>query len=92
MRRAAILGCGSGGMTMAVDLGMKGFKVNIFDFPEYDKNLGAIQERGNIEAIGNLEGKVEPDVITTEMDEAIGGADARAQEIDRLFDGLVLLW
>ncbi len=76
MKRAAILGCGSGGMTMAVDLGMKGFKVNIFDFPEYDRNLKAIQERGSIEAIGNLEGKVEPDVITTDMAEAVEGADA----------------
>jgi opine dehydrogenase len=76
MKRAAILGCGSGGMTMAVDLGMKGFKVNIFDFPEYDRNLKAIQERGSIEATGNLEGKVEPDVITTDMTEAIDGADA----------------
>jgi opine dehydrogenase len=63
-------------MTMAVDLGMKGFKVNIFDFPEYDKNLRAIQERGSVEAIGNLEGKVEPNVITTDMAEAIEGADA----------------
>ena len=39
---------------MAVDLGLKGFKVNIFDFPEYDRNLRAIEERGSIEAIGNL--------------------------------------
>ena len=39
VKRAAVLGCGSGGMTMAVDLGLKGFKVNLFDFPEYDRNL-----------------------------------------------------
>ncbi len=45
MKRAAILGCGSGGMTMAVDLGMKGFKVNLFDFPEYDKNLRVVEEK-----------------------------------------------
>ncbi|MHA2394748.1 MAG: NAD/NADP-dependent octopine/nopaline dehydrogenase family protein, partial [Promethearchaeota archaeon] len=76
MRRATILGCGSGGMAMAVDLGLKGFKVNLFDFPEYDTNLKIIEEKGNIEAYGNLEGKVEPDVITTDMGEAVEGADA----------------
>lgn len=61
---------------MAVDLGLKGFKVNLFDFPEYDRNLRAVEERGNIEATGNLEGRVEPDVITTDMAEAVDGADA----------------
>jgi opine dehydrogenase len=76
MRRAAILGCGSGGMTMAVDLGLKGFKVNMFDFPEFDTSLKAIEERGFVEATGKLEGKVEPDVITTDMAEAVEGADA----------------
>lgn len=61
---------------MAVDLGLKGFKVNLFDFPEYDTNLKIVEEKGNIEAYGNLEGKVEPDVLTTDMGEAIEGADA----------------
>jgi 2-polyprenyl-6-methoxyphenol hydroxylase-like FAD-dependent oxidoreductase len=42
LKRAAILGCGSGGMTMAVDLVWKGVKVNIFDFPEWDTNLRAV--------------------------------------------------
>ena len=74
--RAAILGCGSGGMTMAVDLGLKGFKVNLFDFPEYDQNLRIVKKKGCIEAYGNLEGYVEPDVITTNMQEAITDADA----------------
>jgi opine dehydrogenase len=63
-------------MTMAVDLGLKGFKVNLFDFPEYDRNLRLVEEKGSIEAYGNLVGEVEPDVITTDMDEAIDGADA----------------
>ena len=76
VKRAAVLGCGSGGMTMAVDLGLKGFKVNLFDFPEYDRNLRAVEERGSVEATGNLEGLVEPDVITTDMAEAVEGADA----------------
>ncbi len=61
---------------MAVDLGGKGFKVNLFDFPEYDRNLKIVEEKGRIEAHGNLEGVVEPDVITTNMGEAIEGADA----------------
>lgn len=76
VKRATILGCGSGGMTMAVDLGLKGFKVNIFDYPEYSKNLEQVEEKGSIEAYGNLEGKVEPDVLTTDINEAIQGSDA----------------
>jgi opine dehydrogenase len=63
-------------MTMAVDLGVKGFKVNLFDFPEYDHNLRIVEEKGGIEAYGNLKGYVEPDVITTNMKEAIEDADA----------------
>lgn len=73
VKRATILGCGSGGMTMAVDLGLKGFKVNLFDFPEYSRNLKLVEEKGSIEAYGNLEGKVKPDVITTDISEAIEG-------------------
>ncbi|MCW4048789.1 MAG: NAD/NADP octopine/nopaline dehydrogenase family protein [Candidatus Bathyarchaeota archaeon] len=76
VKRATILGCGSGGMTMAVDLGLKGFKINIFDFPDYSKNLKLVEEKGSIEAYGNLEGKVEPDVITTDMNEAVQDSDA----------------
>jgi opine dehydrogenase len=75
MKHAAILGCGSGGMAMAVDLGTKGFKVNLFDFPDYDANLRIVQEKGAIEATGALQGKVEPDVVTTKMSEAIEGVD-----------------
>jgi opine dehydrogenase len=76
LKRVAILGCGSGGMTMALDLGLRGFKVNLFDFPEFSRNLRAVEKRGSIEAVGKLEGKMEPDVVTTDMAEAVEGADA----------------
>ena len=62
-------------MTMAVDLGLKGFKINLFDFPEFDRNLRIVEERGSIETIGEIKGSVEPDVITTDMAEAVEGAD-----------------
>lgn len=75
LKRAAILGCGSGGMTMAVDLGLRGFKVNLFDFPGFDQNLRAVEGRGSVETVGELEGSVEPDVITTDVAEAVEGAD-----------------
>lgn len=60
---------------MIVDLGLKGFKVNVFDFPEYDTNLRHIEEIGGVKATGMLEGYVEPDVVTRNMAEAIEGAD-----------------
>jgi opine dehydrogenase len=50
--------------------------VNIFDFPEYNANLKIIEEKGSIEAHGSLVGKIQPDVITTDMAEALEGVDA----------------
>jgi opine dehydrogenase len=75
MKHAAILGCGSGGMAMAADLGLKGFKVNLFDFPDFDANLRMVQEKGTIEATGALQGKIEPHIVTTNISEAIQGVD-----------------
>ncbi len=43
MKKAPILGCGSGGMTMAVALGPRVFNVNTFDFPEFHRNLRPFQ-------------------------------------------------
>lgn len=48
---------------MAVDLGLRGFEVKLFDFPEFDANLRAVEERGCIEARGEIEGRVEPEVV-----------------------------
>jgi len=61
---------------MPVDLGLAGFKINLFDFPEFAQNLKVVEERENVEAHGELEGRIQPDVITTSMAEAIEGADA----------------
>jgi len=72
--RAAILGCGSGGLTMAVDLGLRGFQVKLYDFPEFAANLRAVEERGYVEAHGEIEGRVEPEVVDS-IAEAVEGVD-----------------
>lgn len=48
----AVLGAGNGGYTMAADLSMVGYKVNLHELPEYaDFNLGPVIKRGGIEVI-----------------------------------------
>ncbi len=51
-KKIAILGAGNGGYTMAADLSMVGYEVNLYELPEYaENNLGPVIERGGIEVI-----------------------------------------
>ena len=73
--RIAVLGAGRGGPVMAADLTLKGFQVNLFDLPQFEKNLSGIQERGGIEVTGILEDFVKPNKVTTNIKEAIEDVD-----------------
>lgn len=71
-KRAAILGAGNGAHAFAAHLGMLGIEVNIYNkFPE---ELTAIRERGAVEAEGVLEGVGPVNKVTTDMAEAVAGA------------------
>jgi len=51
-KKIAVLGAGGGGYTMAADLSMAGYKVNLYDLPEdAEKNLNPIIKKGGIELI-----------------------------------------
>lgn len=73
--KVGIIGSGAGGMAMAVQLGLKGYKVRLCDMPRFDRNIRAVQERGGIKATGKITGFYEPNVVTTNFGEAIEGVD-----------------
>jgi len=50
-KKIAILGAGNGGYTMAADLSMVGYEVNLYELPEYAENLEPIIKRGGIEIV-----------------------------------------
>ncbi len=71
-----ILGAGHGGHAVAADLALGGFKVNIFELPEFEKNLEPIIACGGIEVSGSArEGSAKLNKITTDIKEAIEDAE-----------------
>jgi opine dehydrogenase len=74
IREVAILGAGNGGCAAAADLGSRGFGVRLFN--RSPERLAAIVERGGLEMQGALgEGFIEVPVVTTDLAEAVRGAD-----------------
>lgn len=69
--KIAILGCGAGGLTVAAYLTSKGFKVNLSDLHKFEANVKPIQERGGVEVRGELSGFFEPNMITSDISEAV---------------------
>lgn len=70
----AVLGAGNGGITAAADLSARGFKVNLYQMPEYEKSLEVIKEKGEIllqEPTGDTLCKI--NLATTDIKEAIEG-------------------
>lgn len=69
----AVIGGGNGGQSAAGHLGMMGFPVRLYDvFPE---SVEAIRRKGGIEVTGVVEGFGKVDVATTDLAEAVKGAD-----------------
>jgi opine dehydrogenase len=74
IRSVAVLGAGNGGCAAAADLGGRGFDVRLYNRSE--ERLAPIIERGGLDKMGALgEGFVELPVITTDLGEALTGAD-----------------
>jgi len=69
----AIIGGGNGGQSLAGHLGLMGFPVKIYDI--FPKTIDAIQAQGGIHVTGEVEGFGPVELATTDIAEAIHGAD-----------------
>jgi opine dehydrogenase len=73
IRTVAVLGAGHGGCAAAADLGRRGYRARLHT--RNAERLAALRARGGIEARGVHEGLVPIDLMTTDLDEAVRGAD-----------------
>jgi opine dehydrogenase len=78
--KVAILGAGHGGNAMAADLSLAGHHVRLAAVPEHSSNLTVIKAFGGVFLEGITSSGLEPgfarlDVITTDVGEAVQGAD-----------------
>lgn len=74
VRDVAILGAGNGGCAAAADLGSRGYRVRLYN--RSPERLAGIVARGGLEKLGAAgEGFVEIPVVTTDLPEAVAGAD-----------------
>lgn len=71
----AVIGAGNGGHAMAAHMTLKGFSVRFYELPRFAEFIQPAQERGGIELTGVAgEGFAKPELITTDMAQAIQGA------------------
>jgi opine dehydrogenase len=71
----AVVGAGNGGHAMAAHMTLKGFPVRFYELPRFADNIRPAQEQGGIRLTGVVgEGFAKPELITTEIAEAIPGA------------------
>lgn len=71
--KIAILGAGNGGQTMAGHLSMMGFEVSLYDIDV--EKMDALRKRGNIQLEGCLQGYGKIECFTTDIKEAVAGAE-----------------
>jgi opine dehydrogenase len=71
----AVIGAGNGGHAMAAHMTLKGYPVRFYEMPRFADNLRPAQERGGIELTGVVgEGFMRPELLTTDMADAVKGA------------------
>jgi len=73
IRSVAVLGAGHGGLAAAADLSHRGFEVRLQ--ARRAETLAPIRAQGGIEAIGVCDGLVPIALLTTDVAEAVAGAD-----------------
>jgi len=94
----AVIGAGNGGKASAVDLTLQGKRVRLFEFPEFKSNIEGLVEHPTLTATGAVAGEGRLDLVTTDLSEAVSGADTimvctqalvhdrTAQDLARLFE------
>ena len=73
IKTVAVLGAGHGGCAAAADLGRRGYGVRLH--ARTAERLRPLRERGGIEARGVHDGLVPTSLMTTDLGEAVRGAD-----------------
>jgi len=75
MERFAVVGAGSGGKAVSVDLTLQGKRVRLFEFPEFAANITGMTQSRRLTAVGVVQGTVVLDRVTTDLGEALDGAE-----------------
>jgi len=70
----AVLGAGNGGQALAGHLALKGYRVRLFEHPDFGEKMSIIKEKGGIELRGSLSGFGKLEKATTDAGEALDGA------------------
>lgn len=70
-KKIAILGGGNGAHAMAADLTLRGFKVTMYEIPEFSSKLEELFSSKTIEVSGVINGRVKIQNVTSDIDEAI---------------------
>lgn len=72
----AVLGGGNGGRCMAADLTLRGYKVNLYEHPNFADKMKTILETGIINLVGlDVSGEAKINRVTTAMGEALADSD-----------------
>lgn len=66
-KKITIIGAGNGGFAAAGDLGLRGFKVTLFELPEFKENIKHFHSRPEITVTGEYSGKIRLYKITTDI-------------------------
>ena len=72
----AVLGAGAGGLAVAYEWASRGNDVSLYSDQDHAQEVRAVQARGGIQAEGLLEGFAPITTATTDIAEALQGADA----------------
>jgi len=76
-KKVAVLGGGNGAHAMAADLAYRGYKVNMFEMPEFKDDVSRLFETGSIEIAGEIKGRFRLEMVTSNIDEVYPDRDPR---------------
>src|SRR6478672_8136936 len=71
----AVLGAGGGGLAVAYEWASRGHRVFLYAQRTHDHHLAPVRERGGIQAEGQLEGFAPLQTVTSDIVEALEGAE-----------------
>lgn len=75
IEQLVIIGAGNGGKAAAADLTLQGKRVRLFDFPEFAQNIEELKGNRTLTATGAVNGTAVIEMVTSDLREAMEGAD-----------------